>query len=95
VDNERARYTTEFIDPINDRVFTIEIYPYSWGYKSEIRDTEQGDVLRSSNMQKNFTAALEDARDWIKHRHNEIRPGGFAKDGRWIDGREDDDEWER
>nr|WP_294567413.1 hypothetical protein [uncultured Rhodopila sp.] len=92
---KQERYTREVVDPISGREYTVNVSPYSWGYKYEVRDNESGEVLRESNMQPNLNVAMEDAQSWIENRHNEIHPGGFAADGRWIDGREDDDEMER
>lgn len=94
-DKAQERYTREVVDPISGREYTVNVSPYSWGYKYEVRDNESGEVLRESNMQPNLNVAMEDAQSWIENRHNEIHPGGFAADGRWIDGREDDDEMER
>nr|WP_294512699.1 hypothetical protein [uncultured Rhodopila sp.] len=94
-EDNQERYTREVVDPISGREYTVNVSPYSWGYKYEVRDNESGEVLRESNMQPNLSVAMEDAQSWIGNRHNEMHPGGFAADGRWIDGREDDDEMER
>ncbi len=93
MDEEQERYTRDVIDPVTGEDFTLNVYPYSWGYKYEVRDNAQGDVVQTSGLMPSLSIAMQEGLQWIETREEDLAIGGFAKDGRWIDGRADTEDF--
>ena len=71
---EQERYTREVIDPVTRKEYTVNVAPYSWGYKCEVRDNEQGTVIQDGGVYPSFSVAMEDGRQWIESREEPERP---------------------
>jgi hypothetical protein len=79
MDEEQERYTRDLIDPVTGKEYTLNVYPYSWGYKYDIRDNEQGTVIQDGGVNPSFSVALEDARQWAESRDDPAIDPGAAK----------------
>jgi hypothetical protein len=91
VDEEQERYTRAVIDPLTHREYTVNVYPYSWGYKYDIRDNEQGTVIQDGGVKPSFDIAMEDGRQWFNARDKEanskLHVGVWTtRDGQFVGG---------